>query len=286
MNGPRMTRLAGWALALGIVQAACLGLGKPTPSPAPAVNPSERLLYANLYIQTAAEYEALCLQTYAWAAERLKSKLAALPKDGLPPAVVMDLDETVIDNGAFWAFLSREGLSNSSPLWEVWERNFFTEVVLVPGAKAFIETAERLGAAVVYISNRNATGREFAVATLGNLGLSLDGLDRRLMLMEGISDKTGRRKKAEAMFRVVMWVGDNLRDFSDEFAVPPRLDTEADRFRALADRREKARRASSRWGDDWIVLPNPIYGEWTKPISSDPRKFLRPSGMKKWFIPF
>jgi len=281
MNVPRRRRVALFVLALGLGLAGCGGLDKPMPAPVPAPNPSERLLYANLYLQTSAEYEALCLQTYAWASERLKAKLAALPKDGLPPAVVMDLDETVIDNGAFWAFLCREGLANSAALWDVWERDLFVEVLLVPGAKDFIEEAGRLGAAVVYISNRDAAGREATVATLRNLGLSLDGLDRRLMLMEGNSDKTGRRKKAEAMFRVVLWVGDNLRDFSNEFAVPMRLDSEADRFQALADRREKVRRSSSRWGDDWIVLPNPVYGEWTKPISSDPRKFLRPSKMKK-----
>ncbi|MBM3293680.1 MAG: hypothetical protein FJY82_04060 [Candidatus Aminicenantes bacterium] len=274
-------RPAVLGLAFGLTLASCAVTRAPTASTSPAAHPTAPWLYADLYLQTAAEYEAICLQTYNWAAERLKAKIAALPKVGRIPAVVMDLDETVIDNGGYQSFLHREGLTNSSALWEIWEKDHFHEVLLVPGAKGFIETAESLGAAVVYISNRTATFQEYTVATLKNLGLSLVGIDRRLLLRDGPSDKTGRRKKADETFRVVMWVGDNLRDFSDAFAVPEPYGTEAERFRALEDRKDKVRENASRWGDDWIVLPNPVYGEWTKPIASDPRKFLRPTAMKK-----
>src|SRR5687768_11605457 len=74
---------------------------KPPGAVAPAVNPQESVLLANLYMQTSAEYEAVCLQTYSLALERLKTKLAARSVGDLKPAVVMDLDETVIDNSGF-----------------------------------------------------------------------------------------------------------------------------------------------------------------------------------------
>jgi acid phosphatase len=275
-------REARWAVLLFcLCLAACSSLNGPGVSAPLAANVQERLLYADLYMQTAAEYEAVCLQTYNWAGERLKAKLAGLPKDGPPPAVVMDLDETVFDNGGYHSFLHREGLTASASLWDIWERDFPGEVGLVPGAKPFIEAAERTGVPVVYISNRQERFRNSTIAALAHLGLSLDDIDQRLMLLDTTSDKTERRKQAETMFRVLMYVGDNLRDFSDEFAVPPRFATDSERLQALAGRKENVRRAGPRWGDDWIILPNPVYGEWTKLLGPEPVKFLRPTKMKK-----
>jgi 5'-nucleotidase (lipoprotein e(P4) family) len=281
MTDRRNTRAAVLVLTLVFALAACAGPRTPNVSAPPAANPNERLLYANLFVQTAAEYEAICLQTYAWAAERLKAKLAALPKDGLPPAVVMDLDETVIDNGGFFTFIDREGMANSDAAWDRWEKEFPQDVLLVPGAKAFIEEAEGRGVAIVYISNRKPQGRNYAIATLKKFGLPLEAIDRRLMLRDETADKTGRRARAESMYRVVMWVGDNLRDFSDEFAGPREIATDAERLQAIAERKEKVRRSGSRWGDDWIVLPNPVYGEWPKLLGPNPRKFLRTTERNK-----
>src|SRR5215213_4567843 len=69
----------------------------PMPAVATGVNPQQNRVLANLYMQSA-EYRACCLQTYKLAAERLVERLRHLPPDGPPPAVVMDLDETVLDN--------------------------------------------------------------------------------------------------------------------------------------------------------------------------------------------
>src|SRR5205085_1146217 len=67
----------------------------------PRQGPSERNLDASLWLQTAGEYRALCLQTYRTAGEHLLRKRAAQPKGDAPPAVIMDLDETVLDNSPF-----------------------------------------------------------------------------------------------------------------------------------------------------------------------------------------
>src|SRR4051812_21553251 len=69
----------------------------PVAPPATATNPQENRVLANLYMQSA-EYRACCLQTYKLAQEKLIARLRGLPADGPRPAVVMDLDETVLDN--------------------------------------------------------------------------------------------------------------------------------------------------------------------------------------------
>src|SRR5919197_4729173 len=153
-----------------------------TSPPSTAVNLQEHALDANLYMQTAAEYQAVCLQTYNLATERLRQKLATTKQAGAPPAVVMDLDETVLDNSAFQSFLDRDKLNHSDALWAIWERDFPQEVGPIPGAKAFIDAAEQLGVTVVYISNRDEKLRASTIAALRQNGLSLEGIDDRLLL--------------------------------------------------------------------------------------------------------
>jgi 5'-nucleotidase (lipoprotein e(P4) family) len=168
-------------------------------------NPQERTLDANLYMQTSAEYRAACLQTYSWATERLRARVAAMPGGAKTPAIVMDLDETVIDNSGYQSFLDREKLSFTDPTWEVWERDFPQEVRLIPGAKPFIEAAEQMGVTVIYISNRAAKNQAGTVAALKNVGLNTEDLANRLLLKEQTSDKTARREIAEKKHTVLMY---------------------------------------------------------------------------------
>lgn len=257
-------------------------IARQAPAPQAGVaNPQEHALDANLYMQTAAEYHAACLQTYGWATERLRSKLVAFQSPGKRPAVVLDLDETVFDNSGFQSFLDRERRDYSDPLWETWERDFPEEVRPVPGAKAFIAAAEQMGVVVVYLSNRLVKYRDSTVAALKHLGLNTEGLEERLLLKDQSSDKTTRRRLAEQRYQVLLYVGDNLRDFSEEF-VAPRLapQDEAAQRQAILDRYAQVRKAGYHWGTDWIILPNPVYGEWQRLLGPDPRQKLRPTQMK------
>src|SRR5581483_1048691 len=241
----------------------------------------ERGLDANLYMQTSAEYAAVCLQTYNWALERLKQKLATTKHTELRPAVVMDLDETVLDNSGYQSFLYREKATSNAPNWEVWEKSYPQEVRLVPGAKAFVEAAEQQGVAVVYISNRTTKNQEGTIAALKHVGLNTDEIANRLLLRELNPDKSPRRKLAEQRFNVLMYFGDNLRDFSEEFVAPGlNPNDDAGQQKAIAERLAKVQRANYRWGNDWIVLPNPAYGEWTRLLGSEPGKKFRPTEMK------
>jgi acid phosphatase len=253
------------------------------PTTPTAPNPQESALYANLYMQTSAEYRACCQGIYQSAGDRLAAVVPLGSRQPPKPAVVFDLDETVFDNSRFQTFLDRERLSYKDEYWDLWEKEYSKEVGLVPGAKAFIKRAEKLGVTCVYISNRLEKLRPSTVAALERNGLNTDDLDRRLLLSpDGTTDKAARREQVAARYRVLMYFGDNLRDFSEWFAAPSGLKADDDRGQseAIDARFRKVDEAAGHWGVDWFVLPNPVYGEWTRLLGSNPRLKLKATTMK------
>lgn len=224
-------------------------------------------LNATAWVQTSAEYRASALQ--AWRSARLSLEralkdrrwTAALEQTGdarrLPPAIIVDIDETVLDNSPGQARFLLEGNGRFSPKqWEEWTAESRAEAV--PGAREFLAAAGARGVTVFYISNRGpqeaeATRRNLAEkgfpvrdTVAGNLG---DALLLRGERPEWTSDKSVRRAAVAARYRVVMLCGDDLNDF-----FPARLKPE--------ERMNKARAYDSWWGERWIILPNPMYGSW------------------------
>ena len=269
----------GLVLGIGIGSAGLLPSQAHPATGAQVANPQESVLKANLYMQTAAEYRACCLQAYGWMTERLRTKLASVRNDGLPPAVVMDLDETVLDNAGFQSFLDREHLDYSDALWLTWESQYPDEVRLVPGAKDFIQAAEGMGVTVVYITNRLTRNKAATVEALKHNGLNVENIEERLLLKDTTSDKTARRQAAEQKHRVLFLVGDNLRDFSEEFRAP-KVQTDTEREQAIAARAAQVDRRRYRWGTNWFILPNPVYGEWQQLLSANQHAQLRPTAMQ------
>jgi acid phosphatase len=269
------------ALGIGIGSASLLpSLARPASGQrADIANPQERTLDANLYMQTSAEYRACCLQAYGWMTERLRTKLASVRNDGLPPAVVMDLDETVLDNAGFQSFLDRERLTYSDALWDRWESGYADETGLIPGAKAFIESAEGLGVTVIYITNRLTRNQAATIEALKHNGLNVNNIGARLLSKETTSDKTSRRQQVEQQYRVLFLVGDNLRDFSEEF-VAPKVQTDAERTKAISERAAQVDRRRYRFGTDWFILPNPVYGEWQRLLNENGHAQLRSTTMQ------
>ena len=265
--------LAGAALGLGLLLGLFIGQIDRVP-----VNPQARALDADLWQHTSAEYRACCLQAYALAKRRLVKKLADAPKDGKPPAVVMDLDETVFDNAAFQTALYRQDRLYSDDAWQMWASKHPEEVGLVPGAKAFIDDAEAKGVRVFYITNRVVVLKEPTLLALRNLDLGQKDIENRLLLAAGTGDKTARRAEAAATHHVLLWVGDNLRDFDERFVAGKVNPTDPDAVRrALARRAALVDASAARWGDDYIILPNPMYGEWTRLQGAKPADLLRPT---------
>jgi 5'-nucleotidase (lipoprotein e(P4) family) len=233
-------------------------------------------LHATLWMQTAAEYRAISLQVYRQAGERIAAPLpgsaaieqAAVPAETLgrlATAVVLDLDETVLDNTVYQARLLRDRAVYNTTSWGEWVAAGQADAL--PGAREFITTARKLGHTVFYISNRDCTSPPATAAdpcpaktaTLKNLvALGIDPApDPQRMLLRGerpewnTSSKTLRRAFIATNYRIVALVGDDLGDFTD-----PQV--------FAADRE----RLEPRFGATWFLLPNPIYGSWTKPFDS------------------
>jgi 5'-nucleotidase (lipoprotein e(P4) family) len=267
---------AGLVLGSSAVQLAAPGPASCRPKAIPYT--MREKLGATLYMQTAAEYRACCLQTYRLAEQRLAALMAAKPAR---PAVVMDLDETVVDNAAFESYLLETNQEISDQTWAYYEREYPARVRLVPGAKAFIEKAEALGVTVVYISNRSDEWRSSTIKALRLLGLNVNGIEDRLHLMTDVSDKTQRRERVAAKYIVLLLFGDNLRDFSEVFVAPKVMPKDgADGYhKAIQARFNRVDAEAAHFGQDWFIFPNPVYGEWERLIGDDPMRRLRPSGM-------
>lgn len=261
----------GWLVIAFAASSGVVGQNSPTPAApsAPAAykaeEPPNRSLDANLYMQTAAEYRACCYQAYNLATFRLKEALAGQKTGKF--AVVMDLDETVFDNSGFQAMQLRSGLAYDERLWDAWEEQGSDKIALIPGAREFILEAKKLGVSVIYISNRNNKFRDQTKKALTRLLELPFETDSLLKLSTGGSDKTTRRQEAERDYTVLLYVGDNLRDFDEALRCSKiENETAAELERAIKARKDEVDKRRAIWGQKWIILPNPAYGEWTKPL--------------------
>jgi acid phosphatase len=239
------------------------------------------LLYADLWVQTSAEYVACCLQTYKLAGDQVEQLLkqyheaenkVSPAQRALPPAVVMDLDETVLDNGTFQSYLYDTGQNYTDDVWNSFISEHWASIRLLPGAKEFIARAEALGITVVYITNREEVLRQSTIKTLNQWGVNTEGLDdaatlRLVVQKHGESLKKPRRDLVRAKYSVLAYFGDQLGDFSDEFA--PNHDNTAEA------RREAAYEYRRLWGTRWFVLPNPVYGQYQQVLRGDAAQYLR-----------
>lgn len=250
-----------------MLMAAAVGAGFVQKHEAGALPATDRGLDSTLFVQTSAEYRACCLQAYALAEERVKAKLVERrknPRDGSvkPMAVVLDLDETVIDNSVFQArqVQARRAKANEYQL-DQWEQDDHGQVRFVPGAKEFLAFLKAQKVETVYITNRSEKYRKQLHTLLKRLEIDVPD-DQLLLLVGEKTDKTGRRTAAAEKFDVILWVGDNLRDFDNVF--------EYDKEKGAEGRREAVDERRAKFGSDWIILPNPLYGEWMKGFNKTP----------------
>jgi acid phosphatase len=214
------------------------------------------MLNATLWQHTSAEYECAVQQAYRLATENLDKALldtdwsAALEQQvtdtTLPPAILLDLDETVLDNTEYEVRIIRELGQYSPESFAQW-----CEAAAAPaisGAAEFLEYATKRQVAVFYYSARKENLRGCTTRNLQALGLPLKD-DSRLLLDDGTS-KSEYRAMIAAKYRLLLLVGDNLEDFVAGSKSHSGL------------RRELAQRYSRYWGREWIILPNPMYGHW------------------------
>jgi 5'-nucleotidase (lipoprotein e(P4) family) len=212
-----------------------------------------------LFMQKAAEYRALAYQAFNLARLRLdadldKKNVKKLPKieQKRPRAIIVDIDETVLDNSPAQAYGIRNRLPFSSKDWYAWSK--MRKAKAVPGSVDFLNYAVSKGVKVFYVSNRDEVQKEDTIENLKIAGFKdIDNEDVVLRAKE--STKEPRRQAIEAKYRIVLLMGDNLDDFSNIFEK-----------RTIADRFAETDRLSDIWGQRFIVLPNAMYGTWESAI--------------------
>lgn len=220
-------------------------------------------LDATLWTQTSAEYQAAALQTFRLASLRLEQALndskwtAALEQDvtnmaGLPPAIIVDVDETILDNSPFQARLITEGLPYGSATWKSWVEK--AEAKALQGSKDFLHHADRLGVTVFYVTNRDADQEPATRLNLEKEKMPIDG-SRDVVLMNGengwTSDKTKRRQIIAESHRILLLLGDDLNDF-----------VSGAKESTPGPRRKLAKDHQAMWGTKWFLFANPSYGSW------------------------
>lgn len=253
------------ALALSCLLATPAFADAATTQPKQQLSDSDSVLRALLWIRTSGEYEALCLQTFNTALTHVRNTVRIPSADNAakPPAVVMDLDETVLDTSGYSVYLLSNGLKHHEAHWLKWNREHLDQIGLVPGAKQFIKDVENEDVHVVFVSNRSNAGRDDTIQVLRKFDLATQAaLDDpngiKLLLRTNTSSKQSRRDKVTDKYTVIALLGDNLNDFSDDFRSPA--------VNSIDERRAMVRKHAADWGSRWYVLPNPIYGNWTRYI--------------------
>lgn len=245
-----MRRLAP---ALFLLLTACA-----TTTPAPtAINPGHTILNATLYVQSSAEYRAAAIGTFAAATRALDEALADRARVGAteetnedpsqPPAIVVDVDETVLDNTPFEARVIRAGKTYDSAMWKAWTAEGAAPAI--PGAAEFLAHAKSHGVTVFYVTNRDEDEREGTFRNLQNLGFPVTP-ETLLLRQNGVSDKSPRRKQVADRYRLLLLVGDDLNDFANA------------RSATWQQRDDIIRYMQSWWGTRWFMIPNPMYGSW------------------------
>lgn len=252
-----------------VLVSGCAVTGVKVPGGQASVPAANDNLNAVLWTQTSLEHDMIYREVYRQAAAVLPEALAdpawdALAAEdrpegsdphGLPPAVVLDIDETVLDNSPYQARLIRDNARYDDVTWAEWVREEAARPL--PGALAFTRAAAARGITVIYLSNRDHALDEATLANLRAAGFPVAGPDVFLGLGAAVpgceqkgSSKSCRRRLVASRYRVLVQVGDQVGDFIQLAGTTP-----AERRAGLKPYRD--------WiGTRWFVLPNPTYGSW------------------------
>jgi 5''-nucleotidase, lipoprotein e(P4) family len=227
--------------------------------PAPVTADNEYQVGAILYMQKAGEYRALAYQAYNIARLRLdadfeKKNLKNLPKDERkkPRAVMVDIDETVLDNSPANAYSAKNRLPFNIKDWYAWGE--MRKAKAIPGAVDFLNYANSKGVRVFFVSNRDEVQKQATIDNLKSAGFANVSTEN-VLLRTNDSSKEPRRQIILAKYRIVFFMGDNLDDHSNVFEK-----------KSIADRFAEVDKAKDLFGKKYILLPNAMYGTWENAI--------------------
>lgn len=275
--------IARIALALGATLSALLSPGAAWAQETP---PQNDMLLATLWTQRSIEFKGNALTVFALARIRLDEALAdrnwtASPAEqkadyqNLPPAVILDIDETLLDNSRYQVWMLKNNLTFSTKTW-----NQFCAArvsTAIPGALEFAKYADSKGVKIFYITNRGAETEKDTRENMAKLGFPIGG-NVDTFLMQGEKPEWGgakgnRRAVVTKDYRVLLNIGDNFGDFDDRYR-----GSEAERAQAFeAD--------MAYWGRQWLVIANPTYGSFdTAAFGHDFKKPREEQRKAKWDV--
>jgi 5'-nucleotidase (lipoprotein e(P4) family) len=250
----------------------CVSCATPPAAPQAGADPGI------LWIKHSAEYRALSRQVYQ-AAELAIPRLvadtgfSALPGQagaGLPPAVILDVDETTVSNVDFQL--------TYVPPFADWKLNAWADQTIatpVPGVAGFVAAARAAGVAVFFVTNRPCEPIEgiadacpqkaVTIRDIGEAGIETDASHVLLSGENGwTKEKVTRREYLAERYRIIMLFGDDLGDFiacARGKLYPPCTERVS-----AGTREELVDRYGDYWGNGWYVLPNPMHGSWTSAL--------------------
>ena len=231
------------SLLLLSLLAAC-STNRPAVTPAPLATQPKHVKW----VRASAEYPAVTLQVYQVATQQVLAQGRTLPAGRW--AVILDADETVLDNSEHERRVSLAGTSFSDATWVPWVRE--RAAPAIPGAVEFIRAVQGAGGRIAIVTNRADTLCTDTRTNLEQVGIHADMV---LCKPTGGSDKNPRFQQVErgtaqgsnGPLTVVAWVGDNILDF-------PGMSQDARNTPA----------ALAPFGTRWFILPNPMYGSWER----------------------
>jgi len=243
--------LAGLAACRSAAPAAPPQAAAPPPAAAQAPSPAAKpTSLAIRWARDSAEHRAIFLQVYRAATAHVEQEAARRPPGSW--AVVLDADETVIDNSLYQLERDRAGLPFDAPSWHAWTRR--REALPQPGARAFLVRVRELGGRIAIVTNRTVSECPDTEAVFRAHELVFD-----VMLCKPDAGPSDKNPRFEAVARgttpaglppleIVAYLGDNIYDF-------PGLSQEI---------RKQEDAAFAAFGARYFALPNPMYGSWER----------------------
>jgi 5'-nucleotidase (lipoprotein e(P4) family) len=204
------------------------------------------------YVRDSEEYATLARQVYRQAAEA--ARRFASTAGTRPWAVILDIDETALDNSAYQLERAAYGVPYEIGSWNAWVRR--REAGAVPGVVDFVAAVRR--GRVAWITNRETRVEAATQANLAAVGLWHDS-DR--LCAQDAAARTKKIRRAELVagrgacawagqpVTVAVIVGDQLGDFPDR------------------DEGIAGTGSDEAFGQVAFLLPNPMYGEWTSSVT-------------------
>lgn len=203
-------------------------------------------LFTTVWQQRSAEYRALCYQAFNIAKLRIDERSGEIsPK---PKAIMTDIDETILNNSSYQAHQALLGKDYDDVSWQAWTNMAIADTM--PGALHFLQYASSKGIEIFYVTNRNEADREGTLKNLKKFNFPNADNDH-LLLKQNISSKEERKKSIEENHSIVLLMGDNMNDLSSFFVK-----------KDAGERIKLADGFASDFGNRFIVLPNPVYGDW------------------------